>query len=463
MAPRSTNDGDNQSLDALGYWWLPDHEDHKVPGRFTWDPEKGGDLDLLGELIPLNLKDNVLASGRVQKYRERRTKLQNQFSVIHGVVRQQAYTLLNSFSLNGIDLSGLEESPEHVATNGVLVGAWYIDSDDVEADRAIVHMRHLTEWIDTDSLITRHPHLDGDPDGPYVTITARQAPTFSARFADTEIRVFNELEPTGDRHIHSGVNHSWRLAIAADEMSRLEKFTDIATDIRALVTIGTGKTADIEKVVLQHPNLARHNLAGQPIPKFRDDITYYSRWSHRSIDTEPVERREMYFNLAQLGGPDVITRWLLIAATYPTELRRVMATRYTDTMYLEDRISNTCAALESFDEVRRTVQKGEATFKERVRASVANAGPPFASLIVGTLDEWLTSVVRARNDLAHHGAGFRLNATAGEHLLAEQLYWLFAMNLLREAEAGSGVFERIADHRELQWLVRQAREGRDAE
>ena len=158
-----------------------------VPGRLTWDAEEGGDLDLLGELIPFELKDNVLPDGQVQKYREHRTRLENQFrvSTARSATRR---TLSNSFSLNGVGLSGLEEGPEHVATNGVLVGAWYSDREGIEADRAIFHMRHLTSWVDTDSITTRYPHLDGDLEGPYIVITARQAQALITSFEDTEIR-----------------------------------------------------------------------------------------------------------------------------------------------------------------------------------------------------------------------------------------------------------------------------------
>lgn len=171
----------------------------------------------------------------------------------------------------------------------------------------------------------------------------------------------------------------------------------------------------------------------------------------------------MYFDLARLGGPDVIARWLTTTAKYSTELRRVMATRYTDSMYLEDCIVNTCAALESFDAARRGVPKDAATFKERIQASAENVGTPFISLIVEPFNEWLKGVVRARNDLAHHGAGFRLNGTAGEHFMAEQLYWLFAMNLLREAGADDAAFESIGNHRDLRWLISQTRDRRAAE
>jgi hypothetical protein len=92
------------ALDVLGYWWLPEHSDHKVPGRLTWDAEEGGRLELLGELHPLELHMNLLADGEIQPYRIPRTKLENQFPVIHGERREQRYTLLNSFSLNGVGL-----------------------------------------------------------------------------------------------------------------------------------------------------------------------------------------------------------------------------------------------------------------------------------------------------------------------------------------------------------------------
>lgn len=448
------------TLDVLGYWWLPQHEAHKVPGRLTWDAEDGGNLELLGELIPFELKDDVLPDGQVQRYRERRTKLQNQFPIIHGEARDEALTLLNSFSLNGIGLSGLEERPERIATNGVLVGAWYSDRDGIEADRAIFHMRHLTNWVDTDSITTRHPHLQGDLEGPYIIITARQAEAHTAIFEDTEIRIWNELHPTGDRTTHSGVDHAWRLTVRTDMPSQLERLTDVAIDLRALITIGTGKTADIERTILQHPELVGRTLAGNEIPGLRDDITYYSRWSHRSADPAPVGTHKLYFNLAELGGPKVIGSWLATTAKYSTELRRVMATRYSDAMYLEDRITNVCAALESFDMIRRDRPEGEATFKERIMASVANAGEEFLRVVAEPLGDWLKAVVRARNHLAHHGSDFRLNGSVGEQLLAEQLFWLFAMNLLREAGAADSAFAGIIRHRDLRWLVEQADERR---
>lgn len=47
----------------------------------------------------------------------------------------------------------------------------------------------------------------------------------------------------------------------------------------------------------------------------------------------------MYFTLDELGGIDAVRRWLVAAQDYRTELARVMATRYSGSMFLEDRIN----------------------------------------------------------------------------------------------------------------------------
>jgi hypothetical protein len=65
----------------------------------------------------------------------------------------------------------------------------------------------------------------------------------------------------------------------------------------------------------------------------------------------------MYFTFDDIGGIDGVQRWLEVASAHRTELGRVMATRYGTDMYLEDRIMNVCAALDSLDKQRRNTGK----------------------------------------------------------------------------------------------------------
>ena len=87
----------SQSLDVLGEWWLPGNEAHKVTGRLSWDVVEGGTLELLGELRPVDFKDNFLPDGSVQKYREPFTRVDQQYPVVHGKANDEGYTLLGSW------------------------------------------------------------------------------------------------------------------------------------------------------------------------------------------------------------------------------------------------------------------------------------------------------------------------------------------------------------------------------
>ncbi|MBA2444198.1 MAG: hypothetical protein H0V49_02575 [Nocardioidaceae bacterium] len=447
----------SQSLDVLGKWWLPGHEGHRVTGRLTWDVVEGGTLEMLGELRPIALKDNVLPDGSVQKYREPLTKVDQQYPMILGEVDDEGYTLLGSWSLNGRGFHRLREHRERVCVNGVLVGAWYTDGDDLQADRAVFDIRHLTTWVDDSGVKTTYPRVEGEPNGPWAIVTAKHRRTRKIGHGDLTVKLWHHFDWTGDGEWTHGIAESWKLTVESKTMSDVDALTNVAVDVRALVTIAAGKSAEIEKVVLQHPAVA--STIGSPPRSIREDISYYSRWSHRAAEEPPARRQDLYFDLMTFGGIRGLGRWLTVARKYPTELRRVMATRYTGDMYVEDRIMNTCAALESFDGTRRRNRRREdVEFADRITACVKFAPPQLSALLVEDMTTWVAAVVRVRNQVAHHGHVFRETGTAGEHLLAEQLYWLFVMCMLRVSGAPDAVFDSIGCHGQIRWLTEQARE-----
>lgn len=60
--------------------------------------------------------------------------------------------------------------------------------------------------------------------------------------------------------------------------------------------------------------------------------------------------------------------------------------------------------------------------------------------------------------MAHHTNQFRLDGSVGGHLISEQLFWLFALCILRVAQAPDAVFDSIAKHRQWDWLRKKASE-----
>jgi hypothetical protein len=51
---------------------------------------------------------------------------------------------------------------------------------------------------------------------------------------------------------------------------------------------------------------------------------------------------------------------------------------------------------------------------------------------------------------------FRTDGSVGDHLLAEQLFWLFVICLLRLTDARDAAYERISKHSQIGWLTDRA-------
>jgi len=197
-----------------------------------------------------------------------------------------------------------------------------------------------------------HPKSDGTGD-PFAVISAEILPAFDVAGGGGRIAFGQSLSETGDSLHSVGISQHWDLNVAFNAVEPIDAFTGIASDVQDLVSIAVGKTADFERVVLRHPDVPLRSLSGVPIGDFRDEIHYRARWSNRTADGGPVKAHERYFSFDDFGGADGVGRWMMVAQEYRTELGRVMATRYSDAMYLEDRVMNVCAALDSFDAVRR--------------------------------------------------------------------------------------------------------------
>lgn len=444
----------SQTLDLRGRWWLPDHEDHQVFGTLTWNADDGGNLHLHDELRPIVWLDNVLADGSVQKYRADRGEFQQTYPLIFGRVENRAYTLLDSFRLTAREYD-MDDRIEKVYVNTLLEGAWFDDPDELRVDRIVIDMRHLTGWVNHSGLEVEWPRADGAHKDVFAVVTAKTLTPFATEQDGVNLRIFQRLGGTGD-HVHDiGVGQSWAVCLQRSEPEPLDTFLDAASDFQDLVSIAVGKTAQYEQVVLHHPDVPLLSMGGMPIRNLRQDIIYFNRWSNRTAPCEPVKDHDMYFTFDDLGGIDGVGRWLSIAADYRTELGRVMATRYREGMVLEDRIMNVSAALDSFDMHRRATGKW-VDYAKRVKHCVDLAGQPFLDLIVIDPDRWVERVVNTRDDLAHHRERFRTDGSVGDHFLAEQLFWLFTLCMLRLADAPNPVYEGIGKHSQVRWLAERA-------
>lgn len=71
---------------------------------------------------------------------------------------------------------------------------------------------------------------------------------------------------------------------------------------------------------------------------------------------------------------------------------------------------------------------------------------------MGDLDSWLDVVRDDRDDVAHHLGRRSRDDAPDQYFLAESVYWLFVLCMLRHCSAPDSVFDQIKQHQDIIWL-----------
>lgn len=433
-----------------GEWWKPESPDVRVAGDLSWSPQDAGVLRLHGQLAPDRTVDNILPDGTVQRVR-RSAEVGELLPVVHGQTGNRCFTLVNCFRTAQRD-SWTDRPTEDIGVNGVLEGAWF-DDNSLAVDKVRFQIRDLRDWINCTGVTIDYPAFSEQPTDVYAVVTARQLPPIVVALNLGEMRFIQRLQANPEGISKVELTQDWILELMHPEEVPLQAFFDQASDVQDLISIATGRPAAFGAVEVSHPDLQELSLAGEPLG--RKYAQYRGRWSVREEPHAPGRRgrsllaAQMFFSFDDLGVAG-LERWMSTAERFRTEIGRAMATAYSPTMFLEDRLMNLFAALDSLGKAL-----SEGTYKQRLCESAGFAGDLFTTLIGGDTEEWAKRATDLRNEIAHHGKGIRSDVMIGDSLMSRQLYWLVILSLLRHAQAPASVFEAIGRHRIWVWLCRQ--------
>ena len=210
-------------------------------------------------------------------------------------------------------MEGYGDGVEHVRVDELIRGVWFQRRDDVQADRVFVTLRHLTGWVDPAGLSVTYPKLDDPTSGSYAVVTAVQVPALQTGHGRCSVTLKQTLGLTGDCLHSLGVTQGCLLRLAYPEPQPLSLFLNTARDFQDLLSIAVGEPADVERVIIHHPDVPLLSMAGTRIGNARVDVEYRARWTPRSDPCPPVQRHKMYFTLNDLGGMEGVERWLGVA------------------------------------------------------------------------------------------------------------------------------------------------------
>lgn len=292
----------NEPIDVHGMWWLPETPEHKVPGWLRYDLENGGELRLSGSLRPPQWVVSRRGKQVVQRTIAEPSADKRIYPRIHGQSGRKLFHLEDSFQVKiECYLCREEDAAEKIHVNWLLTGAWFDGDEQVEFDKATVRFQRLTDWVDHSGLET--DSFERDADAPFAGARANVVPPFRTQVAaDCELILWQELSTGGDGRNELTLNQVWTLSVSAGATQPLELYTDCVSDFQDLLTIATGKVANVETFHFTHNDVPMMSLGGTPIGNMKERLGYYSRWSNRDDHEDRLSPALMLFTFDDLGG-----------------------------------------------------------------------------------------------------------------------------------------------------------------
>lgn len=443
-------------LDLAGEWWLPERPDRRVPGSLTVDDDGRARLDLHGELRTFleEGERSLSEDGKTTKIAMTADSLDaaGTYPRIVGQAKSRYVTLEDC--LRGKHTRSLDggTASESIHCGYVFDGLAFEAAELAEFDGIRFQVKWLSHWLQETAIEESRQVEKSDSVERWaeITLSVRQKEARTLPLERGQLVLGHSFGIHGDRTRERTLSQGHYFRVELDELVPAEDLLDVASDLQDLVSMAVVRTAEFEgTVALLHPQAVRTDSDGE---SHRKRINWYAEWTARDRNPKTsLSDYDMIFTFQEFGGIEGIARWLDVAARHRSALGRVMATRYSEHMYLSDRVLNRAAALEALD--REESGFLNSAFATRLTRCVQLAGEPFNDL-VGDVEEWVRKFKDDRDDVAHH-YGRRLRSQTREQLfLADSAYWLFAFCVLRLAGAPQAVFDHAGRNPAVQWTKR---------
>lgn len=397
-----------ENLDADGHFWLPDDPEHKIAGALTFSREEGGALSLIGSFAT----EEEMFSGPAR-----------QTSRIYGRTEKRHYTLdgcltrHQSISLSG----GVGRQRFHVAR--VIENALYEADENIDVDGLAVDHAELLAWTKMNGIETS---ITYEEDSGLKDLTIRSHPVEDVVVELEGGRLKLQHSVTRRDHLIEGLRlrQGVQAKFELDQLASLDSALDLASDFQDLLTIATDRIAEYGKVRILHPDLVIKQPDGETR---RDYARLYNRWLVKADRSDRrITDHDMFFTFDELGAATGVGQWMTMASKYRSQLGRVMNTRYSSDMLLQDVMLARMSSLESLH--KTFTGKKRVNLNRRLSELITLAGKPFATLFGDEASSgprmatWQCKAKKERDNVAHH-LGRSLHANVSEfYYVSEAAY-----------------------------------------
>lgn len=452
-------------FEGEGVFWLPNDDETQVAGKIAFDPVKGATLTLFGAFG--NPYQQVAAGSPTFR--------------IHGVAAKRYLTLEKCFLEDtSHEMPGITRQVFHV---GAIITNHHFDENEALAfDEVSVTFDQLPQWIGRTGVTVDYNLRHGEQTAGEIDIDFRQPDDEIVRLDDFELRLGSSWGLRGDHITETRLTQGTYLTLKYPTSQVLKVILDDLKALQDLLTLAVDAPVVAEEITLRRADVFYETGSDAGRPK---SLSYYApQFAERVRLDKPQSPGHVLLEYQSIGGLPTIARWLVVARTYDIVLGWLLSIRYASGLYVQNRFYNMVSAAESFHRLRfpnevrsqkdfdRFIQglieavpeehrewlgmqlqySNEPRLRRRLRGLARYAGPVFTS-VCGKRDRWITAVVEVRNRLTHHDKDRQITFKEGDlYFLAESVYLLVMLCLLRECGVNEGVLAGVEDSMSMQFL-----------
>jgi ApeA N-terminal domain 1 len=402
----------------IGVWWLPNAEDVQVPGQLTWKNPDGARLKLLESLS----EDPLAAHASTLPL------------TIFGEIEGTPVTLHNATSTSVSIKTGTHSSgtSQTFHATRLFVGAHFTTEDLQEVSEFQVSSRSLSSWQNRSGMT--HEMTFNEPENQ------RRYSISGVPLEDVEVslrqgimlKLHHSLSMNMSSDGSNSIGETNSFTFSCSTGLPLDIYRNYASLLRDLLSIAAGRLVPSPAITVRILKSATNGSRARGIDMYE--------WGSDGFDlSKDIER--WAFRLGD--GLDIadLSKWLQMDQRTSSHIKRLLATRHSQGMYLEDKLQNVSAVLQGMG---RDITGNDRKEMQPAFEAVFNFVDESLRTYIPSVFKWKKGLADRRNEISHHDAkatDLEFNTSLALYLSS---YWLALFGCIRAMQLPASVSSLLA-------------------
>lgn len=413
----------------MGIWWLEENSKQQIAGSLLWNPRDGAVLNLLGSFgqNPFECFDNLqLEPEQTQNIYEQ--KLLNVMGEVDGtlVTLRAAMTTSSSLKL----LAGYVGSTSTLKAQIIFLGRHITDYELAHVSRYEVSSPEYSAWINRTGVQFTTEGEDAIRGRKIIISGEALDNVYLGDVSNLSLSISHQIVVNQSLGSPIGLTERNSFIFSSPISVPFDTYREQAYRLHDLISVAAGR-------YLQEPSI-RIRVEEESSPEVnREDVevlvTVNENRQHQGPD-------RWIFRLGDGLTEKDLVKWLDMSERHRCHIRRLLITKHSSGMFMEDKINNVAAVLQGFG---RDLSKDSNQDMLPALLSVFDSVDESLRAFMPNVEIWSKTLRNSRNDLAHHDS--RAESTSMHLYLALYVssFWLGLIAALLSLGVAAETIQRL--------------------